>query len=57
MSIMPMTHRCENCKKYYQWNPDIGMFFCPKCNKNPVGLDVTGIIKVIKEIRTGIKGL
>ncbi len=51
MSIMPMKQKCPICRKYYQWNPDVGMFFCPKCMKNPGGLDAGRVIKVIKEIR------
>jgi len=51
MSIMPMKQKCPVCHRYYQWNPDIGQFFCSKCMKAPTGLYVGEIIKAVKRIR------
>ena len=51
MSIMPMRHKCPICKKYYQWNPDVGRMFCHKCMRDSNGVDIGGIIKVMEKIR------
>lgn len=51
MSIMPMKHRCPICKKYFQWNPDVGRMFCPKCMRDSNGMEVDGIIKAMEKIR------
>lgn len=51
MSIMPMKHKCPVCRKYYQWNPDVGMTVCTKCGRDSNGMYLGEMIKIIKKIR------
>lgn len=31
MTLLPMWKKCPKCHKKYDWNPDVGRFFCPYC--------------------------
>ena len=34
MSLRPEFRFCEKCGNMYSWNPDVGRFDCPYCNKS-----------------------
>jgi Zn finger protein HypA/HybF involved in hydrogenase expression len=49
MTLIPEYRKCPKCHKYYSWNPDVGLMFCPNCTQP----DVLGILwdKIKKEIK------
>ena len=49
MTLVPMKKRCPKCHKMYDWNPDIGRMWCPKCG----GLGLPGLEKEKKEKKHG----
>ena len=45
MTLVPMRKQCPKCKKWYNWNPDVGKVYCPKC----YGTGLLGMLKKMKE--------
>ena len=47
MTLVPMKKRCPNCGKMYSFNPDVGMWRCPRCVSS--GLEMPGKSVILKQ--------
>ncbi len=46
MTLIPMKKQCPECKKYYKFNPDVGVgIVCPHC----YGTGMQGALKAQKK--------
>ena len=54
MTLVPMKKRCPNYGKMYTWNPDVGMWRCPRCVSS--GNEMLGKFVVLKQPDTQKQG-